>query len=270
MKSTSKAVISVSQQAAAVHVSGIPKRLYAWRPDVPDHRDRAYRTPPRAIAALPPVVDQIGLSNPIEDQGQMGSCTGNSSTSMLEIALGLTVPQSRLMAYYNGRVIDGTTKTDAGAQIRSVIKGLVNLGVADENLWKYTQTNLTRAPGKTAVDQGATTAALVLSKKLGYYRVDSLDGLMLALSKGGTVTFGFTVTAAIDNLPASGILRLPRASEPSIGGHAVLAVGYDSVKKFVWVRNSWGAGWGLNGYFKMPFGWFTDPRRLVDDMWTLD
>lgn len=251
-------------------VTGIPKRAYAWLPDVPDHRDRTYAVTAAQIAVLPAVVDQIGLANPIEDQGQMGSCTGNSSTSMLEIAMGFTVPQSRLMAYYNGRVIDGTTKVDAGAQIRSVIKGLVNQGVATEKQWKYTQSNLTRAPNKSAVTAGTKTAALVLAKNLGYYRVGSLDSLMVALAGGGTVTFGFTVTDAIQNLPATGILALPKDSDPVIGGHAVLAVGYDSVQKFVWVRNSWGTGWGLDGYFKMPFDWFTDPRRLVDDMWTLD
>jgi C1A family cysteine protease len=54
-----------------------------------------------------------------------------------------------------------------------------------------------------------------------------------------------------------------------LGGHAVVAVGYDMKKKFVWVRNSWGPTWGIDGYFKLPFAWFTDARRLVDDMWTV-
>ena len=251
-------------------ITGIPKRVYAWLPDMYDNRDRAYTTTLEQISALPTIVDQIGLTNPVEDQGQMGSCTGNATTSMMEIALGLTVPQSRLMAYYNGRVIDGSVKFDAGAQIRSVIKGLVKQGVATEKQWKYTAANLTRMPNKAARTAGAKKAEMIAAKNLGYYRVGSLDSLMVALAGGGTVTFGFLVTNAIQSLPASGILAVPNNTDEVLGGHAVLAVGYDAIEKFVWVRNSWGTSWGLNGYFKMPFEWFTDPRRLVDDMWTLD
>ena len=49
------------------------------------------------------------------------------------------------------------------------------------------------------------------------------------------------------------------------------AIGYDTrhTEPFVWVRNSWGQTWGINGNFKMPFTWFTDDRRLVDDMWVM-
>jgi aminopeptidase C len=56
-----------------------------------------------------------------------------------------------------------------------------------------------------------------------------------------------------------------------IGGHAVVAVGYDSSVStpYVWVRNSWGVSWGLAGHFKMDERWFFDPRRLVDDMWVI-
>lgn len=61
----------------------------------------------------------------------------------------------------------------------------------------------------------------------------------------------------------------------SIGGHATVAVGYDdritsqNPRPFIWVRNSWGPNWDLQGYFKMDQAWFSDPRRLVDDMWII-
>ncbi len=262
--------IETSQSEKSSHVTGIPKRAYAWKPDVPDHRDRIYSSLTTKSWYLTSKVDRIGIDNPIEDQGSLGSCTGNASTSMLEIALGIAIPHSRLMAYYNGRVIDGTTRTDAGAQIRNVIKGLVKNGVCYESNWKYIKFNLTRKPNKLAVENGSLVAEQIKTMKLAYYRVDDLKGLLTALSRGRTVTFGFTVTSAIDRLPKTGILQLPKANSPSLGGHAVLAVGYDHHKQFVWVRNSWGKDWGLNGYFKMPFAWFTDPRRLVDDMWTLE
>jgi C1A family cysteine protease len=36
--------------------------------------------------------------------------------------------------------------------------------------------------------------------------------------------------------------------------HAVLLVGYDSVKKFWLVKNSWGTWWGSQGYINMAMG----------------
>jgi C1A family cysteine protease len=38
-----------------------------------------------------------------------------------------------------------------------------------------------------------------------------------------------------------------------LGGHAVLAVGYDDKSKRLTVRNSWGSNWGKGGYFTMPY-----------------
>ena len=250
----------------------VSKRSYSWLPDVPDHRDKIYtRALKQKIAKK---VDIIGKWNAIEDQGSLGSCTGNCSTSMLEIKLTKddekkTEHLSRLMAYYNGRKIDGSVKSDAGAQIRSVIKGLVKEGVANEKTWPYTISKFKKSPPLIAKTEGKTIVARIQLKKLVYVRLTNLDSMLDCLSKGNTFVFGFSVPETIDNLPKSGILEFPKTDTKIEGGHAVLAVGYDITKEFIWVRNSWGENWGLKGYFKMPFQWFTDSRRLVDDVWTL-
>jgi C1A family cysteine protease len=48
----------------------------------------------------------------------------------------------------------------------------------------------------------------------------------------------------------------------------VLAVGYDDAAQRFIVRNSWGKGWGLQGYFTMPYAYLTD-NNLSDDLWTI-
>ncbi len=51
-----------------------------------------------------------------------------------------------------------------------------------------------------------------------------------------------------------------------LGGHAVLAVGYNQKEKFFLVRNSWGIKWGQAGYFTMPFKYL---ETLAADFWTI-
>jgi len=61
---------------------------------------------------------------------------------------------------------------------------------------------------------------------------------------------------------------MPKSNEQVVGGHAVVAVGYDEAKQWFLIRNSWGARWGLKGYFTMPYAYLTD-RNLADDFWTI-
>jgi len=61
---------------------------------------------------------------------------------------------------------------------------------------------------------------------------------------------------------------MPGPQEKVVGGHAVVAVGYDdSTRQFI-VRNSCNTTWGLKGYCMMPYGYLTD-TNLADDFWTI-
>jgi C1A family cysteine protease len=61
---------------------------------------------------------------------------------------------------------------------------------------------------------------------------------------------------------------MPSPGEAVVGGHCVVAVGYDNSKRQFIIRNSWGTGWGLAGYFMMPFEYLITPT-LANDFWTL-
>jgi C1A family cysteine protease len=246
-------------------------RIYNWIPDRPDHRDRLTAIKPKR---LPPTVDPLGLDNPIEDQGDLGACTGNSYTSNLEIVLakgGFKEELSRLMAYYNARALEGTIRQDAGASIRDVVKGCMKTGVASETTWPYNVSKFAFKPNATAMTEASRL--LTLMKGWTYERVPSLVQLKQQLVAGLPVTFGFSVPDYFEedgfaNKSAPWFLKFPTKAAKIIGGHAVVAVGYTSVG--VWVRNSWGKDWGSEaypGHFLMENKWFTDPRRMVDDMW---
>ena len=69
-------------------------------------------------------------------------------------------------------------------------------------------------------------------------------------------------------LPVCVVPVKPASGEKVLGGHAVLAVGYDDSKRCFIIRNSWGGDWGIKGYFWMPYAYLQD-KHLAADFWTL-
>jgi C1A family cysteine protease len=72
----------------------------------------------------------------------------------------------------------------------------------------------------------------------------------------------------ITKFTQTGQVNMPGPNEQEVGGHAVVAVGYDDAQQRFIVRNSWGTGWGMAGYFTMPYTYLTEPN-LSDDFWTV-
>lgn len=71
------------------------------------------------------------------------------------------------------------------------------------------------------------------------------------LAQGYPFVFGFAVYESFKSRWTEKTDRalMPKKGERMIGGHAVLAVGYNQAEKRFLVRNSWGAKWGMCGYF---------------------
>jgi C1A family cysteine protease len=90
------------------------------------------------------------------------------------------------------------------------------------------------------------------------------------LAAGYPIVFGFTVYESFESpqVAKTGIAPLPSASEAVVGGHAVAAVGYDDSQRTFLVRNSWGEGWGMKGYFTMPYAYLLQ-SDLSSDFWTI-
>ncbi len=106
---------------------------------------------------------------------------------------------------------------------------------------------------------------------VSYQRVTrSLPQLKGCLAEGFPFVFGFTVYESFesDEVRAGGVVPMPSSGEQVLGGHAVLAVGYDDGTQRFLVRNSWGTEWGQHGHFTMPYAYLTE-RNLSSDFWTL-
>lgn len=243
------------------------KMKYGWKRDAVDPRDLLYRkiAAPRT-EPLPDHVDLREKCSPVENQGQLGSCTANALVAALEFLEILNgqayVDLSRLFVYYNERAMEGSVNEDSGAQIRDGVKSLVQLGVCPESEWPYDVGRFTQKP---------TDAAYALAKDhvvTSYHRLLNIEEMLGCLADGFPFVFGFTVfkTFESDAVRETGVVPMPMHGERNLGGHAVTAVGYDRDSRRFIVRNSWGTGWGQRGYFTMPFEYV---ERYGSDFWTI-
>lgn len=246
-------------------------RKYGWRPDPPDHRDHMFATRIE-LSKLPPSVDLRSKCPVVYDQAALGSCTGNALAGahqfeQIKLRPGRDFIPSRLFIYYNEREMEGTIQEDAGAIIRDGIKTLVWKGVCPETEWPYIENQFTTCPGdacyKHALDHQVTSYKRILQ---------DLHQLKACLAEGYPFVFGFTVYASFESeeVARTGVMKMPEAGEENCGGHAVMCVGYDDNLHggvFI-VRNSWGSGWGDNGYFFMPYQYMTKPG-LASDFWSI-
>lgn len=237
-------------------------------PDRPDHRDKLYSAIAAPPKELPPAVDLRATCSAVENQGQLGSCTANALVGNLEflekMAGQAPADLSRLFVYYNERAMEGTVKEDAGAMIRDGVKTLVNQGVCTEMMWPYVISRFTAKPPTSCYRQALT------HQVLSYHRILTLQEMKSCLAEKYPFVFGFTVYEAFESpaVAKTGRLNMPKPLEKSLGGHAVMAVGYDDATKRFTIRNSWGADWGRAGYFTMPYAYLGN-RNLSDDFWTL-
>lgn len=241
------------------------ERKWGWKKDLPDPRDPKYRAP---RIAIPAHVDLRGGCSPVEDQGNLGSCTANALAGALEfLEIKNEVPFkdfSRLMLYFAEREQEGTINEDGGAMLRTGVKVLEKQGVCYETTWPYNIEKFTVKPDKKSYKEAEE------HQITSYQRIEKVGQLFSCLASGYPIAFGFVVFDFVksEKVAKSGILPMPTdPEEQALGGHAVLMVGYDMKTEHFIIRNSWGPKWGDKGYFYMPFGYIEE--GYCADFWTI-
>lgn len=241
------------------------KRLYGWKRDLHDERDHLFVA--RTRLAVPSSDLRSGYPLAPFDQGQLGSCTAFGFAGVVTFeqskqGLPITMP-SCLYQYYNTRILESTTGEDSGGTIRDAIKAGNRYGVCSEATWPYVIGNFTQQPPDPAYAEGG------LHPILQYHRViGGVDGIRLALSSGYPVDFGMLVYESFesDTVAQSGVIPMPGPGENVAGGHCTNLCGHDDTTRMFLGRNSWGTGWGQNGYYQISYDYID---QYASDFWVV-
>lgn len=234
--------------------------------------------------SIPTLMDLRGWCPPIENQGPLGSCTANAGVGLMEYyerrAFGKHIDASRLFLYKTTRNLLHWTG-DRGAFIRTTMGAMVLFGVCPEEYWSYDTTDFDNEPPAFCYSFADNY------KTIQYYKLDPagtakdllLNRIKSFITAGLPSMFGFTVFNSINQASNEGKIPYPCPRERILGGHAIAAVGFDDEVEIkntlcgetttgaLLIRNSWGRGWGDDGYGWLPYAYVTN--GLAVDWWTL-
>lgn len=272
-------------------------------PSVTDYRPRTETVPARAKAAgekepvarmlqelnlqgaaeIDSTVDLSDGDSPIEDQGDIGSCTAQAAAGLIEYlqrrATGEHLDVSRLFIYKVTRNLLGWTG-DTGAYLRSTMGAITLFGAPPERYLPYDTASYEDEPSAFHYAFASNYQALA------YYRLDeagvapevTLGELKKHIAAGIPAMFGFAVYDSLRDAE-QGRIPYPVEGDKQAGGHAVVAIGYDDgmvighpsgkdeTTGALKIRNSWGTGWGEDGYGYLPYEYVLTQQAV--DFWTL-
>ncbi len=286
------------------------KRKFGWRRDLPDIRDYTVNQNQVSVRLLSignqkPIIELLkkaGLGkktsgkmplkvdlrkwcSPIEQQGNIGSCTAHAGVGILEYhekrCYGKILDASRLFLYKTTRNLMKEAG-DCGGYLRHTMGAMALFGLPPEEYWPYIEARFDEEPPAFCYSfaQNYQSIQYYRHDPVGIPKNDILDSVKAHLAAGLPSMFGFTVYSSYIQADKNGMIPFPNQNERVAGGHAVVAVGYDDNIKIrnenpkgretigaIIIRNSWGKEWGDKGYGWLPYEYILS--GLADEWWSL-
>lgn len=230
-----------------------------------DGRDYELATIQAEVVKLPESFDLRDQMTSVQSQN-WGTCTSHMADGQKEFLdskeYHKEIKLSQKFIYINTKKISGLWDTQ-GDFLRNALKSVCTYGACLETTFP----DVKRTTWEKYVREEPSAEAYKEAEKYKgktYWSVGrTLENFRQAMfQQKAPVGFGMMWYKSYDRLGTDGRLSLPNIEK---GGHAIIAVGWTKDK--LWVRNSWGAGYGLNGYFYIPFDEFN--KHNIWNAWIL-
>ncbi|MEA2582589.1 MAG: hypothetical protein QOF33_674 [Thermomicrobiales bacterium] len=221
-----------------------------------------------ASSTFPQKVDLRHLCQPIQSQGDRGTCLAFSATAAHEVAQVVTASVIADLAeevlYWGCKQVD--QNVIPGTSFYAASTALTKWGQPEESLWPYDplriDTNSSYQPPAAAIDP-----SVCMRTSLIQIAADT-PTIKTTLINGQPAMLGIQMSVPL-LYPVNGHIALPQPSEMLAEGHAMLIVGYDEATagQGEWtIRNSWGIGWGDDGYGYLPYRYI---EQYGGEAWTI-
>ena len=271
------------------------ERSYGSERDDYDFRDKIMTYGPSEIPSNPKH-DLVKYISHVYNQGGLHSCTAhvlcsayglelnrqfmvsnnlesmdiNKIESSMEIDdTSKNFDRSRLFLYFNSRSYQHNTEKNVSVTFRDAAKAMKQYGVCSETLWPYNELKFSVLPKSICYENGSGNC---ITKYAGLEQ--DIDQFRACLSSGSPFSVGFELYSSFSVLEntTSGLMPMPTEDEIRLKKftlHAALAVGYDDYAKRITLLNSWGKGFGMEGFFFMPYEYILNKERVYS-FWKID
>lgn len=183
----------------------------------------------------------------VKDQGHCGACVGFALAGTMEAdykvyqhSYNLNPDLSEAETYF---CVGQPDSCSDGMSVSAAYNAAVDQGVVDEQCFPYSD-----EMHSCNLCSDAAARALHLSNWRGTTDVAEAKYI---IANFGPVTATMKVYEDFYSY-TSGVYE--HTSGSYRGGHAVTIVGYDDSGQYWIVKNSWGTGWGEDGYFRIKYG----------------
>lgn len=270
-KSRGQTVIDYSKKIDLNFVGSFPQDTdYVYEPTKPIVYYDASGNP-RPLEVLPtfaPFVDLKPDVHEVDDQLAVPSCTANAGTSAPEWILKYDhrpLSLSRLFNYWVSRNIINELPGQIGSSVRSAIRAIKHFGVPAETTWPYIPAQVDTRPTEEAFSEASTRVIqryeIIKPVQLVWWtREQKRDNLVLqiksALNEGIPVVFSCNLNDlwySVSGPWQEHQYTYPADGHPTVGGHAMVIIGYDDASGRFLIENSWGSQWGDGGFGGMPY-----------------
>jgi C1A family cysteine protease/sugar lactone lactonase YvrE len=184
---------------------------------------------------------------PARDQGSCGSCWAHADMGVLESKVLMRTGEAAAHLDLSEQVVVscGDENACAGGTLGGGAKFLINYGAPPESCYPYVSSN------GICSDSCADWPRKSFRASEWYYAAaPAAEDLKAILNSLGPVSV--TMTAFEDFFSyKSGIYSHVAGNRVAL--HAVLLLGYNDFRRYFIGKNSWGAGWGESGFFKVGY-----------------
>jgi hypothetical protein len=210
---------------------------------------------PYGAGDLPSFKDLSADLPPVGNQGKQSSCVGWAAAYALKSFQEKIETKATLLfspSFIYNQINNGQ---DGGARFIDALNLLSQLGAAKYEDMPYNEFDFRTQPSQEVKERAKPF-------RIDYWRqvnVMDIKEVKAQVNAGYPVVIGTAVDQGFQNAKRTGFTEYVwKASQGNgLGGHAMLVVGFDDSKNAFKVMNSWGTGWGNDGFCWLDYSYFT-------------